>query len=47
LAEVQTYSPELRSMTGGRGVFSLKFDHYSNLPQHLVAAVVAKTKEED
>ncbi len=47
LAEVQTYSPELRSMTGGRGVFSLRFDHYSELPQHLVAGVVAKSKEED
>ena len=47
LAEVQSYSPELRSITGGRGVFSLKFDHYAELPQHLAADVIAKAKEED
>ncbi|MEX2541138.1 MAG: elongation factor G [Trueperaceae bacterium] len=35
LAEVQTYSPDLRSMTGGRGAFSLKVDHYDAVPQAL------------
>ena len=34
-AELQTYSADLRSMTGGRGAFSLKYDHYAEVPQHV------------
>lgn len=35
MAELQTYSSDLRSMTGERGAFSLKYDHYAEVPQHL------------
>lgn len=31
-AEMQTYSQDLRSMTSGEGVFTMKFDHYELLP---------------
>ena len=44
-AELQTYSADLRSKTGGRGTFSLKFDHYAEVPQHLVDKIVAERKK--
>ena len=35
LTELHTYSADLRSMTGGRGAFSLRHDHYAEVPRHL------------
>ena len=32
LAEVQKYSADLRSMTGGRGVFTMEMSHYEEVP---------------
>jgi elongation factor G len=31
----------LRSMTGGRGIFTMEFDHYENVPAHIAAEVIA------
>ena len=39
-AEVARYVIDLRSMTGGRGAFSLTFCHYEELPQHLAQKVI-------
>ncbi|MCB8981155.1 MAG: elongation factor G [Ardenticatenaceae bacterium] len=44
LAEMQTYTADLRSMTQGRGVFSMKFLRYGRVPSHLQADVIAKAK---
>ena len=41
MAEIQSYSPDLRSMTGGRGAFSLKFDHYASVPGNMTEKVLA------
>ncbi len=38
-SEVLRYAIDLRSMTGGRGRFSLRHDHYDLLPTHLVDTV--------
>jgi len=38
-SEVLRYAIDLRSITGGRGRFSLHHDHYDLLPPHLVDAV--------
>lgn len=35
LTELHTYSADLRSMSGGRGAFSLRHDHYAEVPRHL------------
>jgi elongation factor G len=43
-AELQSYSADLRSMTGGRGAFSLKFDRYDAVPAPLVERVMAEVK---
>jgi elongation factor G len=44
LAEMLTYAPQLRSMTAGRGSFTLEFDHYDEVPSHLVDKIVADAK---
>ena len=41
-AEVLTYSTTLRSMTGGRGSYTLKFDHYDEVPDHVSQPIVAE-----
>jgi elongation factor G len=44
-AEMLRYATELRSQTQGRGTFTMKFDHYSGVPGHLVKGIVeAKEK---
>ncbi len=46
MAEIQTYSADLRSLTGGRGVFSMKFDHYADVPQHLLERLLAELRSQ-
>ncbi|MBI3649297.1 MAG: elongation factor G [Actinobacteria bacterium] len=48
-AEVARYVIDLRSMTGGRGAFSMRFSHYDEMPQHLAQKVIdeyQKAREE-
>ncbi len=45
MAELQNYSADLRSKTGGRGTFSLKLEHYAEVPQHLVERILAERKK--
>ncbi len=47
MAEVLKYAPDLKSMTGGRGQFSLQFSHYEEVPSHLSEKVVAQSKKEE
>ncbi len=46
LAEIQRYSNDLRSMTGGRGVFTMEFLRYERVPAHLQAEIVAQAQKE-
>jgi elongation factor G len=46
LAEMQRYTTDLRSMTGGRGIFSMEFDHYETVPNHIAEGVIAEAKKE-
>jgi len=41
-AELARYTLDLRSLTGGRGVFEVAPDHYEVLPAHLVAKATGK-----
>jgi elongation factor G len=41
LAEMQSYATDLRSMTQGRGMFTMEFSHYEEVPKHLADAVIA------
>ena len=40
MVEVLTYAPDLRSMTGGRGIFSAEFLRYDEVPAQLAEKVV-------
>jgi elongation factor G len=49
MSEVLRYASNLRSMTGGRGTFTMEFSHYEEVPPHLaerIIAEVAREKEE-
>ena len=39
------YATDLRSQTQGRGSFSMEFDHYEEVPQHLVQRVVEEREK--
>ena len=44
-SEMLTYATELRSQTQGQGVFTMDFDHFEEVPSHLVDRVVRITNE--
>jgi elongation factor G len=44
LAEMFGYSTTLRSMTQGRAVYSMQFDHYEEVPKNIAEAIISKQK---
>jgi elongation factor G len=46
LAEIQRYSIDLRSLTQGRGYYSIDFSHYQIVPPHLTEQIIEAAKEE-
>lgn len=46
LAEMYSYAIDLRSMTQGRGSFTMEFSSYEELPQNLADKVIAAAKAE-
>lgn len=44
-SEVLRYAIDVRSMTGGRGRFSVRHSHYDPVPSHLVDKIVATSRE--
>lgn len=44
-SEMLTYATELRSQTQGQGDFTMEFDHFEEVPNHLVDRVVQVTNE--
>lgn len=50
MAEMLRYTTDLRSMTGGRGVFTMELTQYERVPAHLQQDIIdarAKEKEEE
>jgi elongation factor G len=45
MAEMLNYEPHLRSMSGGRGSYSMEFSHYEELPAMLQDKVVAEARK--
>ncbi len=45
-AEMMRYGNELRSMTGGRGIYTMTFSHYDQMPFQLAQAIIAQHKAE-
>lgn len=46
LAEMLRYTTDLRSITGGRGVFAMEFSHHEVVPAHLSAEVINQRQKE-
>lgn len=46
LAEILRYGTDLRSMTQGRGIYTIEFDHYEPVPSHLIDHIVAENQVE-
>jgi elongation factor G len=46
-AEMLRYATDLRSMTQGQGTFTAQFDHYEEVPMHLVPRVVEMTRQRE
>lgn len=47
LAEMYTYSIDLRSITQGRGVFEMEFSHYEPVPNEIAEKVIAESSVEE
>jgi len=46
LSEMMRYTTNLRSMTGGRGIFTMEFDHYEMVPTQMAREIMdARQKE--
>jgi elongation factor G len=46
MAEVLSYAPDLRSITGGQGEFTMEFLRYEEVPGHLAGKVVEEARAE-
>jgi len=45
LAEMFKYASELKSMTGGRGSYTMRFSHYEEVPHKIAQGIIAKYEE--
>jgi elongation factor G len=46
MAEMLNYAPDLRSITGGRGEYTMEFLRYEELPQHLAQKVISAAEQD-
>jgi len=42
LAEMFKYANDLRSITGGRGLYTMRFSHYEEVPHKIVAPIISQ-----
>jgi elongation factor G len=46
LAEIQRYATDLRSLTQGRGVYTMSLSHYEQVPSHIAGEIIAHAQKE-
>ena len=46
MAEMTRYTTQVRSITGGRGYFTMEFDHYDVVPTHIASQIIEAHKKE-
>ncbi|MDE3129903.1 MAG: elongation factor G, partial [Acidobacteriota bacterium] len=46
MAEMLSYAPDLRGITGGQGEYTMEFLRYDEVPQHLAGKVIAQAAQE-
>jgi elongation factor G len=47
MAEMLTYANQLHSLTSGRGLYSMEFSHYEEVPAHLAQKIIAEKQEKE
>ena len=47
MSEMLTYAPDLRSLTGAQGDYTMEFLRYEEVPAHLQQKVVEQASEEE
>jgi elongation factor G len=47
LAEMSRYSIDLRSITGGRGIYAMDFSHYEEVPDHVAKRIEAERERQE
>jgi elongation factor G len=47
MAEMLHYAPDLRSITGGRGEYTMEFARYEEVPAHLAQKVISAAGQEE
>ena len=47
MAEMLNYAPDLRSITGGRGEYTMEFARYEEVPAHLAQKVISAAGQEE
>ena len=47
MSELLSYAPDLRSITGGQGEYTLEFLRYEEMPSHLAQKIVQKAADEE
>src|ERR671918_1311688 len=47
MSEMLSYAPDLRSITGGQGEYTMEFLRYEEVPAHLAQKVIQKAHEEE
>ena len=45
LSEFLTYAPDLRSMTGGRGMYEMEFSHYDEVPMQIADKIIEEANK--
>jgi elongation factor G len=46
MAEMLSYAPDLRSLTGGQGEYTMEFERYEEVPAHLAQKVIEEAQAE-
>jgi elongation factor G len=46
MAEMLSYAPDLRAITGGRGEYTMELARYEDVPGHVSQQVVAQAQQE-
>jgi elongation factor G len=46
MSSVLNYAPDITSLTGGRGFFTMAFSHYDDVPEHLMSKIVEQAQKE-
>jgi elongation factor G len=46
MAEMLSYAPDLRAITGGQGEFTMEFERYEEVPGHLAGKVIDQARAE-